>query len=164
MHGEPKYFWLSWPAASQERLFRLALVGTVVATFAVSVGLKLFSGSLEQRIVEAREQYGRVVPIVEEVRALRAKQGDLVDKPVSEAVWAIIDGLGIEEQLTSFRATQLDEGLDAAQVTFKGLPLNRLMDFLRDLRDRASLQTPGCTLTRNPDDPRLADAHFVLAR
>lgn len=158
------YFWSKWPMASQYRFFKLILIGTMIATFSVSIGLKLFAGSLEQRIIEAKEQYGRVVPIVEDVLSLRAQQGNLAHLPVEEAVWSIIDDLLIEKNLISIRSTTIDEDTKGIQVTFERLSLSKLTNFMHSLRDRASLQTPNCSITRNPDDPRLADAHFVLAR
>lgn len=158
------YFWSSWPIVSQQRFFKLILVGTMVATFSVSVGLKLFSGSMEQRIAEAKDRYARVVPIVEDVKSLRAQMGDLAHLPVEEAVWSLIDDLLIEDNLVSIRSTVLEGDIRAIQVTFDRLSLTKLTSFMISLRDRASLQTPNCSITRNPDDPRLADAHFVLAR
>lgn len=158
------YFWSQWPMASQYRFFKMMLLGTILVTFSLSVGLKLFSSSLEQRITEAKEQYGRVVPIVEDVQSLRAQQGNLAHLPVEEAVWSVIDDLLIEKNLKSIRSTQIDEDTPGIQVTFEGLSLSKLTGFMHALRDRASLQTPDCSITRNPDDPRLADAHFVLAR
>ncbi|CCH49409.1 hypothetical protein [Pseudodesulfovibrio piezophilus] len=160
----PVYFWSFWPRESQKRFFRMILLGTIVSVLSISIGLKLFSGSLEQRIAESKEQYGRVVPIVQDIKALRAQQGALTHLSVEDATWAIIDDLVIEKNLTSIRSTVVDDDIKGIQVTFSGLSLNKLTSFMVALRDRASLQTPSCILTRNPDDPRLADAHFVLAR
>ncbi len=159
-----QYFWSRWPMVSQYRFFKIVLYGIVVATFAVSVGLKLFVGILEKRIGESRERYGQVLDIVEDIRALRAQQGDLVSLPVEDAAWAIIDNLVIEDQLTFIRSAKLDDGAMGIRVRFEGLSLAKLTDFMLAFRDRASLQTPDCSITRNPDDPRLADAEFVLAR
>lgn len=158
------YFWSSWPPASQQRFFKVVLVGLSVTIVSVIIGMNLFGGTLGQQIAEAKEQYGRVVPIVQDVKALRAQQGDLAHMPVKEAAWRIIDDLAIEENLVSIRETKWRDDEPGIQVTLEGLSLTKLSDLLRDLRDRASLQTPECALTRNPDDPRLADAHFVLAR
>jgi len=158
------YFWSTWPLASQHRFFKLLLLGALIGTFSVLVGLRLFSGSVEQRIAESKEQYGRVVPIVADIIALRAQQGSLAHLPVDEAVWYIIDDLLIEENLTSLRTTHIDEDTDGIQVTFTGLSLSKLINFMDAMREQASLQTPDCSITRNPDDPRLADVHFVLAR
>jgi type II secretory pathway component PulM len=158
------YFWSSWPMASQQRLFRMVNLGTLVVSLSVFIGLGLFGNTVEQQIAEAKEQYGRVLPLVEEIRAFRAQQGNLAHLPVDEAVWDIIDTIGIEPQVTSFRTTRLSEHETGVQVTLTGLTLPRLTDFLRDLRERASLQSPDCTISRNQDDPRLADAHLVLAR
>jgi len=158
------YFWSAWPMASQYRFFKMMLVGTIIVTFSLSIGLKLFASSLEQRIIESKEQYGRVIPIVEDLLSLRAQQGNLAHLPVEEAVWSVIDDLLIEKNLLSIRSTQVDEDTMGIQVTFERLSLSKLTDFMHALRERASLQTPDCSITRNPDDPRLADAHFVLAR
>ena len=159
-----KYFWEKWPIASQQRFHKVVLLGALVLTFSLLVGFKLFAGSVEQQISDAKEQYGRVVPIVQEVLSLRAQRGDLAHMPEEEAVWNIIDDLLIEEQLVSIRPATVDKLTKGVQVTFKGLSLIKLTEFLEAIRDRASLQTPDCTLTRNSDDPRLADVHFVLAR
>jgi len=159
----PNHFWSAWPPASQQRFFKVVLTGTSLAAFSIIVGLSLFSGTLDKQIDEAKAQYGRVVPLVLDIKTLRAQQGDLAHLPVDEAVNRIADDLDIENQLVSMHKTEYRED-PAAQVTFEGLALNKLTEFLQALRDRASLQTPECTLTRNPDDPRLADAHFVLAR
>lgn len=159
-----QYFWNTWPAASQQRFFKLILVGLSGLFFSVFVGVYLFTGTLKQQIVASKEQYVRVIPIVQDIKALRAQQGDLAHLPVDEAIWRIIDDLLIEENLASLRTTLLNEDETGIQVTLNGLSLTKLTDLLHDLRDRASLQTPDCTLTRNPDDPRLADVHLVLAR
>lgn len=161
---KPLYFWEKWPEVSQQRFHRIVLFGAMVLTLSLLVGFKLFAGTLEQQIEDAKEQYGRVVPIVEEMRALRARRGDLAHLPVEEAVWTIIDDLAMEEELYSLRTAQVDKLTKGVQVTFNGLSLTTLTDFLRTIRDRASLQTPDFTLTRNPDDPRLADTHLILAR
>jgi type II secretory pathway component PulM len=158
------HFWSGWPEASQKRFFKLALMGTLVLAACVFVGLKLVGNSLELEIGQAKEQYGRVLPLVREVVALRAQMGNLAHLPVEEAVWVIIDDLSIEPNLTSFRPAVLTGDVKAVQATFTGLPLAKLTSFLEALPERASLQTPECVLTRNPDDPRLADLHLVLAR
>jgi len=132
--------------------------------FSVLVGLNLFTNALNKQIEESKEQYVRIVPIVKDIKAIRAQQGDLVHLPVEETVWRIIDDLLMEENLISIRTTRLNEDETGIQVTFSRLSLTKLTGFLNALRERGSLQTPDCTLTRNPDDPRLADAHFVLAR
>ena len=159
-----QYFWSSWPAASQQRLFKYILVGLSVLIFSVCIGVSLFTGTLKQQIDDTKEQYTRVVPIVQDIKALRAQQGDLAHLPVDEALWRIIDDLLIEENLISIRTTQLKGGETGIQATFSELSLTKLTTFLKAIRDRGSLQTPDCALTRNPDDPRLADVHLVLAR
>lgn len=164
MARRANYFWSSWPPAAQQRFFKLVRYGLSIGCFMVFVGLYMVTGTLDQQIVEVKEQYGRVVPLVQDVKSLRAQQGELAHLPPKDAVWRIIDDLLIEENLVSIRETRLNEDETGVQVTFEGLSLTKLTDFLRDLRERASLQTPEGSLTRNPDDPRLADAHFVLAR
>ncbi|WP_319469410.1 hypothetical protein [uncultured Pseudodesulfovibrio sp.] len=158
------HFWSDWPAASQQRFFKLVLRGIVLVTVGLIVGLKLYTGSVDLAITQAKEQYGRVVPLVEDVKSLRAQMGVFAHLPVKDAIWHIIDDLNIEKHLTSIRPTQLSEHEEGLQVTFTGLSLTKLTDFLHALRDKASLQTPDCTISRNPDDPRLADVHLVLAR
>lgn len=164
MARSTKYFWSAWPAASQQRFFKFVLLGLSVGVFSVFVGMSLFGGSLNQQIAESKEQYGRVVPLVQDILALRAQRGELAHLPVEEAIWLILDDLVIEKKLTSIRSTRLNEDEIGIQITLIGLSQTKLTDFLRDLRVRASLQTPDFTLTRNPDDPRLADVHLVLAR
>lgn len=158
------HFWSDWPESSQKRFFKLMLTGTMILSLCVFIGLKLVGGAVEQEIGQAKEQYGRVLPLVRDVVALRAQMGNLAHLKVEEAVWIIIDDLSIEPNLSSIRSTQLPDNVKAIQVTLTGLPQSKMADFLQALRERASLQTPECVLTRNPDDPRLADLHLVLAR
>lgn len=164
MPGTKRYFWSSWPLISQEKFFRMVLVGTIIVTLAVTIGMRLFAASIAEEITDKRQLYGDVAVIVEDIHSLRAEQGNLAHLSVSEAVWSIIDDLRIEEKLVSLRSTSVDRFTDGLQVTFEGLSLSELMGFLMALRDDASLQTPSCMLTRNSDDPRLADAHLILAR
>lgn len=159
-----RYFWGTWPYDSQKRFFKVILVGSMLAALAIVIGLTLFSSSLDQQIEDSKEQYGRVVPLVGEINALRAQMGVLAHLSVEDAIWELIDDLVIEDKLTSIRSTKLEDGTMGIQVTFTGLSLPKLAKFMRDMRDKAALQTPDCAITRNPDDPRLADAHFVLAR
>lgn len=163
-----RHFWSGWPEASQQRLFRLAPKGVALVCLSVFIGLRLLVGSVTTRIEESKAQYARVLPLVEEILTLRAQRGDLAHLPPDKAVWRIIDDLSIEQNLTSMRQIGRETGSGeddvALQTTLNGLPLNTLARFLSDLRDRASLQTRDCALTRNPDDPRLGDAHLVLAR
>jgi type II secretory pathway component PulM len=159
-----RYFWSDWPETSRRQLFRLAPMGTALLCLSVFVGLRLFAGTMVQQIEESKAQYARVLPLVEDIRSLRAQQGSLAHLDPDKAVWNIIDDLVIEQNLTSIHPVDLAEGGTGVQVTFTGLPLNQLAKFLLALRDQASLQTRDCALTRNPDDPRLCDAHFVLAR
>ncbi|MFH1915107.1 MAG: hypothetical protein ABIK45_12650 [Pseudomonadota bacterium] len=163
------YFWSDWPEMSRQRLFRVAPKAAVVVGLCVFIGLRLFTGTVTVQIEESKAQYARVVPLVEEIHALRAIQGDLLHLPLEDAVWRIIDDLAIEQNLMSLRETSgRDDGQgpgDAAlQVTLTGLPLNTMARLLAGLRDRAGLQARDCALTRNPDDPRLSDAHLVLVR
>ena len=158
------YFWSNWPPASQQQFFKYVLVGLSVGFFAVFVGAYLFTNTLIQQISQEKEQYGQVVPIVHDINALRASRGDLAHEPVKDAVWRIIEDRVLEDRLTSIRDTRISENVEGIQVTFTGLTLIMLTDFLQDLRDRASLQTPEFTLTRNNEDPRMADVHLVLAR
>lgn len=140
------------------------LVGLSGLCCSLFVGASIYVSSMAQQIAESKEQYASVLPIVQDIKALRAQQGDLAHLSVEDAVWRIIDDLLLEDNLTSIHTTRLNEDEVGIQVTFSSLSLTKLTNFLQALRDRASLQTPDCTLTRNPDDPRLADAHFVFAR
>jgi hypothetical protein len=159
-----QYFWSSWPPASQQQFFKYTLSGLSLLIFFVCIGIFLFIGPLTQQIAQSKERYAQVVPIVQDIKTLRAQQGDLAHLPVDKAVWRLVDDLQIEKNLASLRASRLNEDEPGIQATFSGLSLTELTNFLDALRVRASLQTPECVLTRNPDDPRLADAHFVLAR
>ncbi|WP_419786219.1 hypothetical protein [Pseudodesulfovibrio sp.] len=161
--SRPRHFWSAWPEARQRHFFKLSLMGTVLVTLSLFIGLKLLTGVVDQDIVHAKTQYGRVLPLVQEVAALRAQKGNLAHLNEKEAAWIIIDDLGIEPKLTSLHSTILDDA-PAVEVTINGLSLAKLADFLDNLRKRASLQTPEFSLTRNPDNPRLADLNMVLAR
>ncbi|EGB15526.1 hypothetical protein DND132_2322 [Pseudodesulfovibrio mercurii] len=158
------YPWTCWPPASQERLFKYVLFGAAGLLFAVFVGAYLFTGTLAQRIEAGKEQYGLVVPLVRDITTLRAAQGDLVRVPPEDAVRRILDDRSLNEYVRSLRPTRVAENQDGVQVTLGGLTLIMLTDFLQDVRDRASLQAPEFILTRNPEEPRLADVHLVLAR
>lgn len=158
------YPWSGWPPASQQRFFKLMLIGLSAVCFSIVVGGFLFTGKLVQQIEVEKEQYGRVAPLVKDIRTLRARQGDLAHLSPVEAVQRIVDDLTMGDYLTSLRITRINEETEGAQVTCSGLTLIMLTDFLEDLRDRANLQSPDFTLTRNTEDPRLADVHLVLAR
>jgi len=149
---------------AQQRFFKFMLMGFSVGFFSIFVGGFLFTGTLKQQIESEKEQYGRVAPIVKDIEALRAQQGDLAHLSVEEASRRILDDLNLVSHTTSFRTTRFSETDEGVQVTMTGLTLVMLTDFLEAMRDRASLQTPDFALTRNPDDPRLADVHLVLAR
>jgi type II secretory pathway component PulM len=159
-----RYFWSDWREASRRRFFRLVPRAVVLASLAVFIGLRLLTGTVTVQIEESKAQYARVLPLVQEIHTLRARQGDLAHLPLRDAVWHIVDDLVAEQNLTSLRETTMDGDDPAIQATLTGLPLNTLARLLRDLRDRAGLQTRDCALTRNPDDPRLGDAHLVLVR
>lgn len=158
------YPWSGWPPTSQQRFFRLTLTGLSALFFSVLVGGVLFTGKLVQQIAVEKEQYGSVAPLVDDIRTLRARLGDLAHLSPVEAVQRIVDDRHMGDYVTSLRTTRLKEDTEGAQVTCSGLTLIMLTDFLEDLRDRANLQAPDFTLTRNPEDPRLADVHLVLAR
>jgi hypothetical protein len=158
------YPWTCWPPASQQRLFKFLLLGTAGLCFAVFVGATLFTGALGQEIEAQKEQYGLVVPLVREITTIRAAQGDLVRLTPEEAVRRILDDRSLNDYVASLRPTRIAEDQEGAEVTLNGLTLIMLTDFLQDVRDRASLQAPEFVLTRNPEEPRLADVHLVLAR
>jgi type II secretory pathway component PulM len=158
------YPWSGWPPASQQRLFKYVLLGAAGMFFAFFVGAYLFTGALIQEIDGQKEQYGMVVPLVREINTLRAARGDLVRLSPEEAVRRVLDGLSLDDYVRSMRTTRLAEDQDGVQVTMSGLTLIMLTDFLQQVRDRASLQAPEFVLTRNPEEPRLADVHLVLAR
>ena len=160
----PRHFWSAWPPSSQRRFFKLVLTGGLLLSLSVVVGLRLIAGAVNQEIAQAKAQYGRVLPLVQEVTALRAQMGNLAHLEVEDALWTLIDDLGIEPNLASMRSTQLDESTPGIEAEFTGLSLSKLADFLNALRERASLQTPRCDLNRNPGNPRLADLRLVLAR
>ena len=161
---QSRYPWTDWPPASQQRFFRLMLTGLSSLFFSVLVGGFLFTGKLAQQIDIEKEQYGRVAPLVNDILTLRARQGDLTHLPPVEAVQRIIEDRRMADYVNSLRSTRLKEDIEGAQVTCSGLTLIMLTDFLEDLRDRANLQAPDFTLAHNPEDPRLADVHLVLAR
>lgn len=138
-------------------------MGTALAFFSVFVGAVLFTGTLKQQIVDEKEQYARVVPLVQEVQTLRANIGDLAHLAPVEAVQRILDDRHLNDYVDSLRVADAGK-TDGAQATLSGLTLIMVTDFLEDLRNRANLQTPDFTLTRNTEDPRLADIHLVLAR
>ncbi|MEZ7198860.1 hypothetical protein [Pseudodesulfovibrio karagichevae] len=158
------YPWTCWPPASQQRLFKFLLLGTAGLIFAVFVGVTLFTGALGQEIAAGKAQYGLVVPLVREIATLRAAQSDLVQLTPEEAVRRILDDRSLNDYAVSLRPTRIAGDQDAVEVTLEGLTLIMLTDFLQDVRDRASLQAPEFVLTRNPEEPRLADVHLVLAR
>jgi type II secretory pathway component PulM len=158
------YPWACWPPASQLRLFKFILLGTAGLCFSVFVGATLFTGTLGQEIAAEKEQYGLVVPLVREINTLRAAQGDLVRQSPEEAVGRILDDRSLNDYVTSLHSTRVAGDQEGVQVTLSGLTLIMLTDFLQDVRDRASLQAPEFVLTRNPEEPRLADVHLVLAR
>lgn len=162
--GKRAYPWSGWPPASQQRLFRLVLASLSGLCFAVLVSGSLLTGKLTQQIAVEKEQYGSVAPLVNDIRTLRTQQGDLAHLSPVEAVQQIIEDRHMTDYVTSLRTTRLREDTEAAQTTCEGLTLIMLTDFLEDLRGRANLQSPDCTLTRNSKDPRLADVHLVLAR
>lgn len=158
------YPWTCWPPASQQRLFKFLLLGTAGLIFAVFVGATLFTGALTQEIAAEKEQYGLVVPLVREITTLRAAQGDLVRLTPEEAVRRILDDRSLNDYAASLRPTRVAGDQEGVEVTLNGLTLIMLTDFLQDVRERASLQAPEFVLTRNPEEPRLADVHLVLAR
>ncbi|MBC17487.1 MAG: hypothetical protein CL942_14785 [Desulfovibrio sp.] len=164
MPDTKQYFWSSWPQISQDKFFRNVLVGMIILTLAVTVGLRLFATSITEEIASQREMYGNVAVIVEDIKSLRAQQGGLAHLSVNDAVWFIIDDIQIETKLISIRETTVNRATEGLQVTFEGLSLTELMGFLTALRDKASLQTPSCMMTRNMNDPRLADVHLIVAR
>ena len=164
MSGSRRYPWSGWPPAAQQRLFKFLLLGTAGFSFSVFMGLFFFTGALDQEIAAEKTQYGLVVPIVQDINRLRASQGDLVGLAPEEAVSRILDDRLLGDYLLTLRPTRLRERQEGVEVALSGLTLIMLTDFLQDVRDRASLQAPDFTLTRNQDDPRLADVHMVLAR
>ena len=164
MAGSRSYPWSNRPVAEQQRLFKYVLMGLSGLFFAVFVGLALFTGTLVQQIREEKQRYSLVVPIVQDITALRAHLGDLVRVPPDEAVQRILEDRMLNDYVVSMHPTRPREREDGVQLTLRGLTLIMLTDFLQDVRDRASLQTPDFSLTRNTEDPRLADVHLVLAR
>ncbi|WP_272698824.1 hypothetical protein [Desulfovibrio sp. Fe33] len=158
------YPWSGWPPASQERLFKYVLFMAAGAFFAVFVGANLFTGSLGQQIKEQKAQYGLVVPLVQEIHTLRAEQGDLVQLSPEDAVRRILDDRSLNDYVRSIYATRPAENQEGVRVALEGLTVIMLADFLQDVRDRAGLQTPEFKLTRNLEEPRLADLLLVLAR
>lgn len=158
------YPWSAWPPASQQRLFKYVLLGAAGLAFAVFVGAYLFTGVLIQQIEAEKAQYGMVVPLVRDIATLRAGQGDLVQLSPEEAVRRVLDDRSLNDYVRSMRPTLVAGDQEGVQVTLGGLTLIMLTDFLQDVRDRASLQASEFVLTRNPEEPRLADVHLVLAR
>ena len=159
-----RHFWSHWPHASQQRFFRLAQLGTITCSLAVLVGLRLFTAAAEETVAQAMEQHARVVPIVTEIRTLRAQKGELVDLSPKDAARTLVDELGLDERLDSLRLTELAQDDIGASIEMSGLTLTQITDLLSALRDRANLQTPEFAVSRNPDDPRLADLRMVVAR
>lgn len=162
--GRRHYPWSGWPPASQQRFFRMTLLGAAGFFFSVFVGSYLFTGAMKQDIVAEKEQYARVVPLVQEVRTIQANQGALAHLAPIEAVRRIVEDRRMDDYVESLRVTILKDNVEGAQATFSGLTLIMLTDFLEDLRYKANLQTPDFTLTRNSEDSRLADMHLVVAR
>ena len=157
----PKSFQAKKPEQRQ-RTYANVLRLVAFCFFVVWSGLYMFTGEASDRISAAREEYGRVLPLVTEMNALRAQRGDLGQLETGEAVARIAATLGLDHGMVRLEAQ--GESPDQEELAVNGLTLPQLVALLGDLRVRGGFQTVNFSLSRNPRDERLADVRMVLER
>ncbi|MBN2141644.1 MAG: hypothetical protein JW718_11675 [Desulfovibrionaceae bacterium] len=157
------FFWTKWPGPRQARFFRLALSCWAGLLLVAWAGLVLGTADSRESIIELKETYSRVAPMVSEVLALRAKEAPVVDLDPRETFDFVVHDLGLDPRLGQVREVGIGEGAPAVQASLEALDLAQLSDLLQDLRDRGGLRTISFALERRFEDPSLADVNMILA-
>lgn len=154
-----KHFWESYEPAAQKRFFRLVLTVAAIIFLAVWGGLDYMVRAEHKAIDKSRDEYSRVVGLVNEIQVLQAGLGDLSHLPPRQAVDSIMSSFG---KLPPALVVELESG--EVEVAFPGIPLFELTAFLNDVRDRANLQTRLFEVGASSHGKGLARSRMVLTR
>lgn len=154
-----KHFWESMEPAAQRRFFRMTLLAVAVLFVSAWAGLDYMARAERKAIAKSRDEYSRVVGLVNEIQVLRAGLGDLSSLPPEEAVRAVMAGF---DKLPPALVVELEDG--AVEVSFPGIPLFELTAFLTDVRDRANLQARLFEVGASSHGKGLAHSRMVLTR
>ena len=165
MDLERFYIWQDWPADKQKLFFSALVAGWALILFLIWSGFADSQHKAERRMLSSKQQYAKVVPLVEELRTGEASRGALVDREPMTAAQQVIRDLGLDSRLSSLRPMQSggDSG-QGVQVLLESLNLPELVALLRDFKVRGGLKVTNFNINHRLDSPELADVQIILFR
>lgn len=153
------HFWESRDPASQRRFFRFSLICLAILFLTAWAGLNYLSRAERNTIEQRRDEYARVTSLVQEVKVLRAALGDLSNLGPRQAIESLVQNY---EKFPPVAILPLGNG--ELEITLPGVPLSDLSIFLRDIRNRANLQTKMFEVGASTHGKGLAHARMVVTR
>lgn len=153
----------NWPVERLRRYHRVTFWLVATVFFGTFIALLMLTSAADKAVENRKDELNRVVQLVNEIDVLKKQRGPFADFDAHEAMLAVLDLTGLQDNLVSRRRTEVG-GDDAVQVMLEELTLSEIVALLRVLKEQASLQAHSFTISRNFFDPRLADIHMVLGR
>ncbi len=158
------FFWQNWPVSRRKQYFRLMMLVwrgvwglAFVMTTYLTDGAKSALGSAQQR-------YEKIVPLIQEIKSLEARQSSLTDMTPLAAAQQVSRDLKLESKLASIRPTQLTGNQEGVQLLYERLNLDEFLSLLDTLQDKGRLKIISTVLNHRGDQANLADLQLVLAR
>lgn len=165
MDLERFYIWQDWPADKQKLFFASLVAGWALILFMIWSGLNDSQSRAERIVLSSKQQYAKVVPLVEQLKAGESSRGALVDREPMAAAQQVIRDLGLDTRLTSLRPLQGDGSSgQGVQVLLESLNLPELVALLRDFKVRGALKVNNFNVNHRLDAPELADVQIILVR
>ncbi len=165
MDLERFYIWQDWPTEKQKLFFAALVAGWALILFMIWSGLNESQSRTQRVELGSKQQYAKVVPLVEELKAGESSRGALVDREPMTAAQQVIRDLGLDNRLTSLRPLQAGANSgEGVQVILESLNLPELVGLLRDFKVRGALKVSNFNINHRLDSPELADVQIILVR
>lgn len=157
------WFWLKWPEHKQKRFMGMTRWLAVVLMLCVFGPQYFMTVATQKEIVRKRELYARVVPVVQNIKRLRARQ-IMNAETLRSAVLKIAEGAGIGWDQLSLQEEPFEYGEPGVLVELQGVTLVQLTAFLETSRKQADLRFLSFDMERDAEQSVLADVKTLLVR
>lgn len=158
------WFWRDWPPHKQKRFFSLAVWGWLAVLF-ISFGPQyFFTVNAEKKIEQQRALYQQVVPLVSQIKSLRARKNGAVDGTLHDAVLEMTEKAGIGWPSLSLSEEPFEYTEPGMRVNLEKITLVQLTGFLQQVRTSPGVSVLQFSMKKDPEQSVLADVELLLVR
>ena len=157
--------WQDWPVEKQKLFFAAMVAAWALLLFMVWSGFSESESKAVRIMLSSKQNYSKVVPLVEQLKAGESSRGALIDREPMAAAQQVIRDLGLDTRLTSLRPLQAGANSSSGvQVILESLNLPEVVFLLRDFNVRGALKITNFNINHRLDTPELADVQIILTR